>query len=329
MGTGTLTLEAANSYSLGTTIAGGSLSLGSYDGGNENGGALGAGPVSVSGKAVLLFGGVAGGVVTYTIPNNFNLNGGVLFNEDGYQQLNGTVTIGHERSDGHTPNGAAKMWPFPNSQVRDRSLSIARLPPAAPQRPLVVLCMSAVTPAIRERSRSIQPASQRWLGPVPPAWAASLKVDSAAALTDAAVVMNSTRGMVFSVGNPVFGSLSGSGAIALNLTTTSAFGSLTIGGLNTNTVYSGVLSGTGGLIKAGSGLTAVSAVETYTGATTVNGGTLQLNNGSMFPSNTILTINSGPPWWATPRTLFIYPRAAAWRSTMVCSIKIVRAAGIR
>ena len=68
-----------------------------------------------------------------------------------------------------------------------------------------------------------------------------LQVDSAAALTDAAVVMNSTRGIVFGSGvaNPVFGSLSGAGNIGLPT------GTLT---LNTSTVtpaYSGVLSGAG------------------------------------------------------------------------------------
>jgi autotransporter-associated beta strand protein len=66
------------------------------------------------------------------------------------------------------------------------------------------------------------------------------------------------------------GSLAGSGAVALGS------GSLTTGNDNTSTVFSGGLSGTGGLIKVGSGIFELSGVNTYSGDTNVSGGTLRL-----------------------------------------------------
>ena len=64
-------------------------------------------------------------------------------------------------------------------------------------------------------------------------------------------------------------------------------GSLTVGGDNTSTTFAGVISGSGALTKAGSGTLSLSATNTYTGATTISGGTLQLGS---VNSGTALTI---------------------------------------
>lgn len=48
---------------------------------------------------------------------------------------------------------------------------------------------------------------------------------------------------------------------------------------------SGILSGVGGLIKNGAGTLALTAQETYTGNTTVNAGTLQVNTGRIYSNN--------------------------------------------
>src|SRR6516162_9320942 len=64
------------------------------------------------------------------------------------------------------------------------------------------------------------------------------------------------------------GSLAGPGTVTLGSAT------LTAGGDNTTTTFSGVISGTGGLIKTGAGTLTLSGVNTYTGGTAINAGTL-------------------------------------------------------
>ena len=55
---------------------------------------------------------------------------------------------------------------------------------------------------------------------------------------------------------------------------------LTVGGDNQNTTYSGMLSGSGSLTKAGSGAMDLTASNTYTGGTMVEAGILVASNGT-------------------------------------------------
>jgi autotransporter-associated beta strand protein len=68
-------------------------------------------------------------------------------------------------------------------------------------------------------------------------------------------------------------SISGAGASGGNIALGS--GNLTCN-QSSNTTYSGIISGTGQLIKSGAGTLTLSGVNTYSGITTLNGGTLQL-----------------------------------------------------
>ena len=73
--------------------------------------------------------------------------------------------------------------------------------------------------------------------------------------------------------NQTIGSLAGAGSVTLGSAT------LTTGNDNTNTMFSGTISGSGGLTKIGSGTFVLTGDNTYTGSTTISAGTLQLGNG--------------------------------------------------
>jgi len=71
--------------------------------------------------------------------------------------------------------------------------------------------------------------------------------------------------------NETIGSLAGAGNVILGS------GTLTTGGNNNSTTYSGQISGTGGLVKEGSGAFTMTGASTYTGPTTVNNGSLYID----------------------------------------------------
>ncbi len=75
-------------------------------------------------------------------------------------------------------------------------------------------------------------------------------------------------------------------------------GSLTVSNTNANYTFtgSGSIAGAASLVKSGSGMLSFAVVNTYSGSTTVNGGTLQLNaanggNGAL--ASPTVTVNSG------------------------------------
>jgi autotransporter-associated beta strand protein len=120
----------------------------------------------------------------------------------------------------------------------------------------------------------------------------TLRAGSTAAFgTNSAVSLSATSAAALSLNNfsNTIGSLSGGGGGA-NVSLGSA--TLTTGGNNTDTTFSGVISGSGGkLTKNGTGVFTLAGVNTYTGATTVNNGTLSVT-GSLA-SGSVVGVFSG------------------------------------
>ena len=67
---------------------------------------------------------------------------------------------------------------------------------------------------------------------------------------------------------------------------------LTVTGTS-NTTISGIVSDTGGLTKTGNGTLTLSANDSYTGPTTVSGGTLNINASGSVPSTSLATVAAG------------------------------------
>ena len=104
------------------------------------------------------------------------------------------------------------------------------------------------------------------------------------ALSDAAAVTVAT-GATYSLGaNDTIASIAGAGNVNLNSYT------LTVGNAN-STTYSGVMSGSGALVKQGSGTLTLSGTNAYTGTTTINAGTLALSATGSIASSSRLVAN--------------------------------------
>jgi autotransporter-associated beta strand protein/T5SS/PEP-CTERM-associated repeat protein len=101
--------------------------------------------------------------------------------------------------------------------------------------------------------------------------------------SSSAVTVASGATLAFNGFNQTLASLAGAGSVTMGV------GSMTVGGNNASTAFSGTISGSGGLTKNGTGALTLGGANTYTGLTTVNAGTLVVN-GSLAGA---VTLNSG------------------------------------
>lgn len=105
----------------------------------------------------------------------------------------------------------------------------------------------------------------------------SLQLSNANAAQNSTINGYANNGVFFASGGTyTLGGLSGQGAIALQDGTAAAV-ALRVGNNNASTSYYGALSGSGELQKVGSGVLVLGGANTYSGPTTINGGTLRLN----------------------------------------------------
>lgn len=85
----------------------------------------------------------------------------------------------------------------------------------------------------------------------------------------------------------IIGSLAGSGSVALNA------GTLDAGQNNSNTTFSGTISGSGNLTKSGSGTLTLGTANSYTGATTISAGVLRNGFINAVPASSAVNVAAG------------------------------------
>ncbi len=110
--------------------------------------------------------------------------------------------------------------------------------------------------------------------------------------------------------NDTVGSFAGAGTISLGA------GRLTTGGLNSSTAFSGAIGGTGGLTKNGTGTLTLSGVNSYTGSTDVNTGTLTLGSAASGPSASRVNLAAGATFNAAGFSATIGSLAGAGNVTL-------------
>lgn len=98
--------------------------------------------------------------------------------------------------------------------------------------------------------------------------AGTLQAGAANVFPSAAGVTVSSGTLALNNFTQTIGSLAGAGTVSLGTAT------LTAGGNNSSTTFSGAISGTGALTKSGTGTLLLTGVNTFTGTTTVDNGTL-------------------------------------------------------
>ena len=110
----------------------------------------------------------------------------------------------------------------------------------------------------------------------------TLALSGGTAVADSgAVVLSNTAGATLMLNaSETIGSLAGGGATGGYVNLQSYV--LTVGGANSDTSYVGVLSGTGSLVKTGTGTLTLVASNTYSGNTTVSSGTLKFGANNVF-----------------------------------------------
>lgn len=116
--------------------------------------------------------------------------------------------------------------------------------------------------------------------------AGGVTLSGGSALGDTSAVTLSSGTTLTVSSAEAIGSLTGAGSVVLN-------GALTIGGDNTSTTYTGVISGASGLTKVGSGTQTLTGANSFTGTTTVSAGGLTVGFGGALGNGSAVTVSSG------------------------------------
>jgi autotransporter-associated beta strand protein len=297
VGTGSMTLTGASNYTGLTTVSAGMLTLGNNSTLGttavgtvvESGAALGLGGGTTTAEGITISGtGVAGnGAIRFlsggnTMTGTITLSAAAEIQGEGFASLsiNGTVTGANHNltfdtvaSSQITVSGAINTGTGTLTKTGTGTLDLAG---ASTFTGATTVNAGVVNVTGTLASQSITVNSS-----------ASLRVDGAA-ISDAATVTLSGTGNLTLTGAERIGALAG---VAGTTVTLGAF-TLTTGDAGNDT-FAGIISGTGGLTKVGTGVFTLAGDNTYSGTTTISAGTLQIGAGGAGSFGSGAVVNNG------------------------------------
>lgn len=262
-GTGTLTLSATNTYSGGTTLAGGVLSV-------ARDASLGSGGLNFTGGALRN----TGDLIT-TRQVTLGDSGGGFDTAGGYLTINSTLTGtgGLRKTGGDILTLAGAQGYTGATVISAGTLKFAALGAS-------VSSVASASIAIASGARLIFADSQAYAGAITGAGLLMHEFGGTTTLTGNASHSGGTQiiGGTLQVGNGgTRGTLAGdvidNGLLAFNR--------------SDDVVFAGSISGSGGVDQRGSGTLTLTGANTYRGATTVSAGTIQLNGSALHSAFTV------------------------------------------
>jgi autotransporter-associated beta strand protein len=263
-GSGTLFLGGTNSYTGLTTISGGNLSINAATAVGSTSG------INLANATALIYTGAAGNLtrdITVTSGTGTIRNTGGALTLSGALSKNGTTLTLAGGTNGITVEGVISGSNSNSDLVIDGGTT------------------------------TLTNANNSYNGPTFIINGGTLNASVAGALptsTLSAVTINGTGSTLALGANQSIASLSGTSGASVNLNANT----LTING-SSSTTYSGGISGTGNLVKNGSGTQTLAGATTFNGTTTVNSGTLQADVANALANTPQVVLNNGGSFLVT------------------------------
>jgi fibronectin-binding autotransporter adhesin len=316
-GIGMINLENSNSYSGGTFINNGVLVPGKNVSVAQTPGVLGTGPVTINAQGIMEMGyDTSGANNDFFVTNSVVMNGGKILADDGHQHVSGPVnvlaaggTFGSSYDGGASPSTGNKGFfvdgvisgsgPLYLQQAQDAGESMANGNEGGNAYNSSFVCISNNANTFSGTIFIVPYTTGSGAG-------SYLAVNGSTALQYATVDVQGAGGTRFvgtslifntSLSLATLGGLTDNGNVILNgyneytYVKQSDAIALTVGNNNSSSTYSGVISGSGSLTKAGTGTLTMTSANTYAGNTTVNGGDLILQGG--LPGSTNYAVAHG------------------------------------